>query len=445
MLKRQSKSGLFNRFKPNKTPYKLKRIFVFSYHGKETFQTSYYRLLNLAEHLSSKYEVYFVHGALKKVVAPIEVENNLIKIPLNYRNSFIQHIYASLLSKKKKSLAKLLVIFHYFLTGREIFDLGKEFRCYLDKTNLQLTKDDIVLVSFPSLAIHNLGFMLKKEFGCKLIMDYRDPGVFGYKLIGEGKFVSAIRKFFLKKRELRNFKNADLVVTISESIKNFFPNNLKKNIQIIRNGYVKSKVDFDKIDHNEDTFILLYLGTVYDIQLNDKHFFEAVRLFIDKNNVLPHQFLIKFIGANGIPKLKHAIHQYKLEPYIISTPRIAIEEAYNELYKASMFLHLRYGNIKEIISSKQYEYLAFQKPILLPVSDNGDIAESIKKYNAGYICNTVEEIEGVIADQFKKHFSKDYTRISRTPEELYDLSRESQQKKLEDLIGTMFNPYQVNI
>lgn len=416
----------------------MKRIFVFSYHGKETFQTSYYRLLNLAEHLSSKYEVYFIHGALKKVTKPIEVENNLIKIPLNYRNGFIQHIYASLLNRKKKSFAKLLVIFHYFLTGREVFDLGKEFRSYLDKTNLQLTKDDVVLVSFPSLAIHNLGFILKKEFGCKLIMDYRDPGVFGYKLIGEGKFVSVIRKFFLKKRELRNFKNADLVVTISESIKNFFPNELKENIHIIKNGYVKNKVDFNKIGSNEDTFILLYLGTIYDIQLNDKHFFEAVRLFIDKNNVLPHQFLIKFIGANGTAKLKNTIHQYKLEPYVISTPRIPIEEAYNELYKASMFLHLRYGNIKEIISSKQYEYLAFQKPILLPISDDGDIAESIRNYKAGFICTNVEEIEEVITHQFEKHFSKDYTKILRTPEELYDLSRESQQKKLEDLIATMF-------
>ena len=58
---------------------------------------------------------------------------------------------------------------------------------------------------------------------------------------------------------------------------------------------------------------------------------------------------------------------------------------------ASCFLHLRYGKNKGVITSKQAEYLAYRKVILLPNSDNGDIAESILNNNAGVVCYSVED------------------------------------------------------
>ncbi|RZL32298.1 MAG: hypothetical protein EOP00_34095, partial [Pedobacter sp.] len=167
-------------------------------------------------------------------------------------------------------------------TGREIFDLGSEFNKYKKKTNIDLTEEDIVFVSFPSIAIHNLGYALKQEFGCKLVLDYRDPGVFGYQLIEDNKILSTLRKFFLKRIETRNLRSADLVVTISESIRNFFPEKYRESVQIVRNGYDITKINFNLIQHHPNTFKLVYLGSVYNDQLNDTTFFKAVRKFIDK-------------------------------------------------------------------------------------------------------------------------------------------------------------------
>jgi len=414
----------------------LKRIFVFSYHGKETYQTGFNRLLSIAENLSQSYEVHFVYGNRNKIERPIKIKGNLVEIPLSYTSSFFHNLYKNLLETDRKGMAKILLVIYYFFTGKEIFDLGREFNKYKKKTNINLTKEDIVLVSFPSIAIHNLGYSLKQEFGCRLILDYRDPGAFG-QLVYENKFFAFLRKFFLKRKELRNLKSADLIITISDSIRNQFPEKYRNSIQVIRNGYDRKKINLDLIRHHPYTFKLVYLGSVYNYQLGDVTFFKAVRKFIDLHLVQPQYFQIRFIGTGESLRLKELIKQFKLEPYTYVSPKMPIEQIYSELYSAAMFFHLKYGERKEIITTKQYEYLAFQKPILLSINDHGDLEESIKKYNAGFICENEEEIIKVLTTSFNNHFKGNPVRINRTEEELYELSRQAQEEKLIALIDKL--------
>jgi hypothetical protein len=114
-----------------------------------------------------------------------------------------------------------------------------------------------------------------------------------------------------------------------------------------------------------------------------------------------------------------------------------IDQIYGELYSTAMFFHLRYGNRKEIITTKQYEYLAFQKPILLPVNDYGDLEESIKKNNAGFVCDNEKEVVDVLKNSFDIHFNLKPMRIKRSEAELYNLSRQSQEEKLKELINNL--------
>uniref|UniRef100_UPI0018EB3ABB hypothetical protein n=1 Tax=Pedobacter sp. ASV28 TaxID=2795123 RepID=UPI0018EB3ABB len=285
-------------------------------------------------------------------------------------------------------------------------------------------------------AVHNLGYLLKKKFKSKLILEYRDPGVFGYRLVFENEFVSKMRKFFLRKKEIRNLESADLLITISESIKNFFPEKYRRNIQVIRNGFNSNKIDFQLIKTNKDQFILAYLGSVYSGQLEDFSFFNAIRKFIDRYKVSPDKFLLKFIGSDN-NQLNKIIKKFNLGAYTELTAKMPIEQAYHELYTASMFFHLRYGHRKEVITTKQYEYLAFQKPILLPINDHGDLEESIKKYDAGFVCNSEEEIINILKTVFDNHFNGNPIHITRTEEELYAFSRQSQEEKLIKLIDKL--------
>ncbi|WP_113660868.1 glycosyltransferase family protein [Pedobacter nanyangensis] len=415
----------------------MKRIFVFSYHGRETYQTGFNRLLSISEALSQAYEVHFVYGNKNKVKKPIKIKGTLIEIPLSYTPGFFHNFYKSLLENGRRGFSKLLLITYYFFTGKEIFDLGREFAKYKRKTNINITPNDVIFASFPSIAIHNLGNALKQEFGCKLVLDFRDPGVFGYPSIEDSKLLSFLRKFFLKRREMRNLKNADLIVTISESIRRLFPEKYRDQVQVIRNGYDLKKIDFKKIKDHPYTFKLVYLGSVYNDQLQDTTFFKAVRKFIDQFTIQPQYFQIRFVGTDESIRLKELIRNYNLEPYTSISAKMPIEEVYTELYSAAMFFHLKYGDRREIITTKQYEYLAFQKPILLPINDHGDLAESIQKNNAGFICHNEQEIVNLLKESLDKHFNGQPQRINRTNEELYEFSRQFQEEKLIKLIAAL--------
>ncbi|MGE6218257.1 hypothetical protein ACQKCH_00420 [Nubsella zeaxanthinifaciens] len=415
----------------------MKRIFVFSYHGRETYQTGFNRLLSMAEYLSNSYEVHFVYGNRNKAERPIKIKGNLIEIPMSYAPGFFHNFYKGLIESGRRVAAKFLLACYYSVTGKEIFDLGREFDKYKKKTNINLTKEDIILVSFPSLAIHNLGYALKQEFGCKLILDYRDPGVFGYQQIEDNKILSFLRKRFLKRNELRNLKAADLIVTISASIRNLFPEKYRDQIEVIRNGFDFKKINFNLIKHHPYTFKLIYLGTVYNDQLEDTTFFKAIRKLIDLHVIQPQYFQVKFVGTGESLRLKEIIRHYHLEPYVQVSQKMPIEQVYTELYSAAMFFHLKYGNRKEIITTKQYEYLAFQKPILLPVNDDGDLEESIKRYQAGYICENENDIIQFLKQSIDNHFQNKPARVERTEAELYELSRQGQEEKLLKLIDKL--------
>lgn len=391
----------------------------------------------MAEYLSNSYEVHFVYGNRNKAERPIKIKGNLIEIPMSYAPGFFHNLYKGLIESGRRVAAKFLLACYYSVTGKEIFDLGREFDKYKKKTNINLTKEDIILVSFPSLAIHNLGYALKQEFGCKLILDYRDPGVFGYQQIEDNKILSFLRKRFLKRNELRNLKAADLIVTISASIRNLFPEKYRDQIEVIRNGFDFKKINFNLIKHHPYTFKLIYLGTVYNDQLEDTTFFKAIRKLIDLHVIQPQYFQVKFVGTGESLRLKEIIRHYHLEPYVQVSQKMPIEQVYTELYSAAMFFHLKYGNRKEIITTKQYEYLAFQKPILLPVNDDGDLEESIKQYQAGYICENENDIIQFLKQSIDNHFQNKPARVERTEAELYELSRQGQEEKLLKLIDKL--------
>jgi hypothetical protein len=87
-------------------------------------------------------------------------------------------------------------------------------------------------------------------------------------------------------------------------------------------------------------------------------------------------------------------------------------------------LHLRYGKKKEVITSKQADYLAFQRPILLPMSDEGDLAESILNHHAGYVCKSKEECLIALEKVWDKFIKKENLFIPQSDEFTKSISRE---------------------
>ncbi len=413
----------------------MKRIFIFSYHGSDTFQTSFNRLKSFAEILAAEYEVYFVHGQLKECT-PLS-DSNYREIVIPYSKGFIRNIYTSLLKREAYSLARIVLLTYYFLARREILDLHHEFFTYLKKSDIRFTPQDVVIASYPSWAIHKLGVKLKKRYGCKLILDFRDPGVFGYQHVADNAFIFFLRKFFMQRSEIRNLEIADKCIAATESIKNCFKEEYRHKFEVIRNGAAINLLDPVRIKELPAKFKIIYIGQLYDDQLDNLNFFEGVKDFIVKHSVMPQELEIKFFGGGAIHILETVVAKFGLGDFVTISKRIPLPEVYNECFSASLFLQLKYGERDKIVASKQYDYVALQKPILLPASDNGDIEDFIKTYDAGYVCNSATETEQVIEQLYLKWKSGHSLYMAKPEDEIFKISRAFQGEKLRSIVKSL--------
>lgn len=274
----------------------------------------------------------------------------------------------------------------------------------IDFADLKRSKPTIIIAGGSSGIIKS-SYLLAKKFNAKFIIDYRDPLNFGYHLLETNKTISEFKRFFTLKKELSFLNKADEIITVSASLKSFFPQQFHHKITIIENGSNFEEEDIvDSIIDCPPTFNIVYLGTIYNEQLFDISFFSSLHAFIKENKISPKQLKLFFLGSIQNKKLPSIIEKFNLTKFTTITPRLNMEQIKEYALHASLFLHLKFGERSKIITSKNADYLLFRKPILLPHTDEGDISESILKHKAGYVCDgTNSSIINVLNIEFKKH------------------------------------------
>ena len=286
-----------------------------------------------------------------------------------------------------------------------------------------------VIISGGTSGIIKSASYLADKNKAKLVLDYRDPLNFGYHLLETNNLFYKFKRFFTIRNEIRFLRKADHIITISESLKRFFPKEFQEKISVIENG---SNYEFnlikDSINQKPKEFNIVYLGRIYNEQLLDKTFFTAIKVFIKQHKITDESFKIYFIGSKLNLLLPEIITKYGLNSFTHTTERLEEEGILNYLLNASMFLHLKYGDRSQIITSKNADYLMFKKPILLPVSDKGDLAESITKYKAGYICSGIEETVNALNKEYNKFLNKESVTLDNG--DFSFLSRSEISKKL---------------
>lgn len=354
---------------------------------------------------------YFSGMSLENVDSE-DVEINYIVPKLNK----IQKFGFRELENGNYTLWKIAHLLHLILYQTDIF-----YPAEIDSSNWKKYPLGYVIVSGAHFSYFSTARKLAKKLGYKLVIDYRDPWTFGYAPIGGFKIIHWIKILLNRKNELLALKQAGLVSTVSQSLRQFLPDFIKEKTIIIPNG-CNFNVEEIKPNSNPYIFNIVYAGTIYNSQLNNEVFFKGLAEFMVTKD--PRKVKLQFIGTAQQAYLNNILNKYNLLSIVHYSGRLKKEELKNYLSEASVFLHLKYGDNKDIITSKQADYLAFRKPILLPVSDKGDIAESIINNNAGYVCNTVEENVAVLEMLYDKFKNGKSLVIPQSEEMLRKNSRE---------------------
>ncbi len=342
------------------------------------------------------YLLYFDFSNLNKMsigidgeIVSVLPENTIILKP---NLNILQKVSFWLLKKRYDRVFKFLTVLHQLIYLSDVFvvhDVRKQLSA------LKMTKKDTLIALGGPFGLFNTAYNAYKCFDIKLVIDYRDPWTYGYPPV-DGSFIfHYIKKYIVSKRENRILEASSLIFTVSDSLKSFFPDKYKSKINVVPNASNYKNI---AVNYNPKTFDIIYLGTIYDIQILDDSFFKVLgKWIIDKRNIN-----LIFLGSNNNAKLKKVIASNKLEKYTIITKRVSKDIIGNYLENASLFLHLKYGDRKDIITSKQSDYLSFRKPILLPFTDTGDLENSINTNNAGYVCNSDKQILKVLDKLYEK-------------------------------------------
>lgn len=220
---------------------------------------------------------------------------------------------------------------------------------------------DVVISSALPYTVHEVAWKLKKNGNCKLwVADWRD-------LFSENPIFTGIPLFKnIEKNIEKKYNNeADLVITVSEGLKNYWVKTTNKPVKIIYNGFFEEDYQKNGNYNPSDVISIFYAGSFYKEWLID-YFFESLGYLREQGY---DNFKLVVAGAFDIKeKVKNLRVPYEYKGFIK-------REEVIKLYFESDFLlfpleqEKDLPNWKGILTGKIYEYLAVNlftnKPIII--------------------------------------------------------------------------------
>ncbi len=287
---------------------------------------------------------------------------------------------------------------------------------------------EVVLISCPPFYQALGGVLLKKWFGIKLVVDYRDA----WSLNPFRQHIESLRKFILKgDKALEHYllRNTDLLIVSHQEMKDRYLRHfrfLEGRVEIVYNGFNQDKIATSGNDLYPQLTIL-HLGNFYAKQKtrDPKYFLAALQKVITEKNIQTNQLRVFFIGEK-YHEVEGMIEGRGLSEFITYIDRVTHDAAIEYLNKSHVLLLIE---TLDVMTTKVYEYLATGKPMLCLIKQGGELESIIRRFssNAYILSNDLDQIKEAIElcfdnyqtgkyqikinSQFRKEFSrKEHTR-----------------------------------
>jgi glycosyltransferase involved in cell wall biosynthesis len=246
---------------------------------------------------------------------------------------------------------------------------------------LKENKVDVVISTGPPHSMHLIAQKLHQKNNIKWIADFRDPWTDLY-YNKEFNQLSFAKK---KNEKLENavFKNADCILTVSNSLKTEFAKKAKR-VEVITNGF-DDEVLTNNLINLDSKFSISYIGLL-PVQSNPKLLFTVLNELCIENPDFKKDLNINFIGDIS-DVIKEYIETNNLSENTNFIGYVSHEKAIDYQKKAQVLL-LLIPNVEKsegILTGKLFEYLTAKRPILAIGPENGDLSEILNSTNAGVV------------------------------------------------------------
>lgn len=237
-------------------------------------------------------------------------------------------------------------------------------------------------------------------------------------------FVGLFTKVNLRRRN-RCLQQADRVITVSpwhvETLKQYNPQTM-----LVYNGYDKAQYQWEEV-HAEE-FVLSYTGKFFGAPVQDPTLlFEALQ---ELKEEIPYRVVVHS-NPKGKELLQDWAKRYGVEDRTEISGYIPAEETI-QLYHQSAIL-LVFSNtasdetVHGMMTTKFFEALGVEKPILCVRSDEEVLAAAIQKSNAGLAATSKEEVKAFIRSRYAEWKEKGYTRQAVVGKEQFCRQNEARQ------------------
>ena len=238
---------------------------------------------------------------------------------------------------------------------------------------------DVILISGGPFMHMGISKYLKRRFGAKIILDFRDPFI-------NPRFKESFLKRYIKKNINRKFiHDADRVITVNKFCATLLEAE-KSKIEIIENGFDEKETALvEKKPFNNDLINIINTGKIY---INLSNFFEVLKqTFHDK--IIFHQFGIESNEERMLSLFEH-------EPFFISHGHVDYLTALQNIACADICTLFIIGETFES-TTKIFDYIAFNQKILIIMEETprtGSLNEITKDYpNVVWARNNTNDIE----------------------------------------------------
>ena len=311
-----------------------------------------------------------------------------------------------------------------FIPFRNLYDKAKE----LLEKDKELNKFVITGNPFEQ---YFFGYLLHKITGVSWLADYRDDWT-TTELKRPNTFLEKLVHSLEEKSEKKWVGTAQKITSVSQHYVNKISNLVNRPGEVLLNGYEKLVETNQK--EQFPVFSIVYNGTLYPSQKIEP-FLAAVinvatKLGKDKIHVYFPGLAFDESQAN---RVKIVIEGF--ESCFTITPRIPKAEVLAIQEQAQLMLMVPHEGIKGIPSSKLFEYLGLQKPVLLIPNDEDVIEEILSDCGLGYIANDTKEAEVILLKLIEDFYQGKYTPL-QPAEQLKNYSRYEQTKKLAQVLDS---------
>lgn len=292
-------------------------------------------------------------------------------------------------------------------------------------SKLKSEKIDLIFSSSSPVSSHIVAKKIKKKLNVPWVADLRDLWSQNHY-----KEYNQSRLQLEKRLEVKTLSNADLLVTVSEPLKQLLMlNHPRKNILSITNGF--SHFVSNTKNQKNSKFTITYTGQLYRTKRDPSILLKAVRELIQRDIIHEDKIEINFFGPQN-DYLNELIYNSKLNKVVFQRGEISREEAIESQKKSHMLLLLNWDNPMEVgvYTGKLFEYLASRVPILAIGGKNNKVVEEVlQKTKAGTFISSYEELIQTLEMYYKEYFLHNVIVYNGIEDELMKYSHENMAKR----------------